>query len=86
METNFYRQALIRNFLSIVALSDDIKAQVKVQLSIDKNKERICGLSREELTKYLEEVEFIVGEIDRKEEIINAILDECNSFNGESFP
>ncbi|MUM65809.1 hypothetical protein D1867_11305 [Acidianus infernus] len=82
METNFYRQALIRNFLSIVALSDDVKAQVKVQLSVDKNMERICGLSREELTKYLEEVEFIIGKIDRKEEIINAILDECNSFNG----
>ncbi|BDC17606.1 hypothetical protein [Acidianus sp. HS-5] len=81
METNFYRQALIRNFLSIIALSDDIKYQVKTQLSVDKNRERVCGLTKEELEKYLEEVEFIVGQIDRKEEIVDGILEECRSFD-----
>ncbi|AWR95514.1 hypothetical protein [Acidianus brierleyi] len=80
METSFYRQALIRNFISIILQSQDYKEEIKKQFSIDQNKERVCS-SLEDLREMIEETStYILGkEIndDEKEKIFSLIKDEC---------
>ncbi len=80
METSFYRQALIRNFISIILQSQDYSEEIKKQFSVDENKERVCS-SLEDLKEMIEETSiYILGkkiDEEEKEKIFSLIKDEC---------